>query len=203
MGGCLLRARNSALAALTLIGAILLSLLACQHANVSQGTSWATLPEGGARAMFGFFLGVLLWRLRPRAVRSRAMPWIVAAALLTVFGLPDAGWQVDLLMVLPALPTILWLSIGLKPQRERLICRLLGEISYPLYVIHMPMLMLLAGWLQHRPALSDSGWIYLAELPILLAAWVAARYYDAPVRRLLSQGRAVRAEAPTPAVAGD
>ncbi len=178
------------LSVVSLAAALLLVLIAHHDASLNLGFTWGTLPGGVARTMFGFFLGVLLWQLRPPPLPSRTIPWIAATALVVVFCLPDTHWQVDLLMVLIALPAILWLSIGLQQQAERPVFRLLGEISYPVYVIHMPILMLLAGFLkQHRPDLQGSAWINLAVLPILLLAWLAGRYYDEPVRRLLQRAR--------------
>nr|WP_321983562.1 acyltransferase [uncultured Lichenicoccus sp.] len=178
------------LSALSLAAALLLVMLAHQNASLNLGFTWGTLPGGAARTMFGFFVGVLLWQVRPLPVPSRTIPWVASFALVAVFCIPDTHWQVDLLMVLVALPAILWLSIGVEYRPERAGMRLLGEISYPLYVIHMPILMLLAGWLkQHRPDLHGSAWIDLAALPILLGAWLAQRYYDQPVRRFLERGR--------------
>ncbi|WP_428375978.1 acyltransferase family protein [Lichenicoccus sp.] len=189
-----IRAGKVVLCALSLAAALLLVLLAHQQASVNLGFTWDTLPGGAARTMFGFFLGVLVWHLRPQPVHSRTVPWVAACGLLAIFCLPDTHWQVDLLMVLFGLPAILWLSIGVDYRPERPGMRLLGEISYPLYVIHMPILMLLAGWLKHRrPDLHGSAWIDAAALPIMLLAWLAGRYYDEPVRRLLQRARGPRA----------
>ena len=187
------------LSALSLAGALLLVLLGYQHGSLNLGFTWGTLSGGAARAMFGFFLGVLLWHLRPQTVHSRTIPWIATLALVAVFCLPETSWQVDLPMMLLVLPAILWLSVGVDYRPERSGMRLLGEVSYPLYVIHMPILMLLAGWLkQHRPGLHGSVWIDTAALPIMLLALVAGRYYDEPVRRWLQPARRTPARAPSP-----
>ena len=163
--GIVIRAHRLLLGALVLGATLLLAAVTRRHGSLNLGYAWPTLDGGCARALFGFFLGVALWQLRPQTLPSRTMPWVAGASLFAVFCLPATHWQVDLLMVTIALPAILWLSIGLQLPHERPMLRWLGEISYPLYVIHMPVVKLLAFWLHHHPRWRGSLWIDAALPP--------------------------------------
>lgn len=74
----------------------------------------------------------------------------------------------------------------------------LGDLSYPLYAIHFP-LTVMFGHLQWRLIHTPLVPTYAAFVTaIVICAWLAARYYDRPVRAwlggLLGPRRSTRAQ---------
>jgi peptidoglycan/LPS O-acetylase OafA/YrhL len=143
------------------------------------GGYWQAIPHGLARVGFSFACGVLLFRLREAygtnaVVTGRA--WLIPAALVVLMAVvPVPGQVAGLLAILVALPALLWLATGWEVPQSRL-AALLSDISYPLYCIHVPLLM--AGAELELPLLPT--WVALLALSYLLD-----RYWDRPVRRAM------------------
>jgi peptidoglycan/LPS O-acetylase OafA/YrhL len=62
-------------------------------------------------------------------------------------------------------------------------CRLSGELSYPLYMVHFPVLWLIAAFTP-KGVFSVAAAALLVTLAVSAAAW---KLYDVPVRRWLGQ----------------
>lgn len=99
------------------------------------------------RTLFSFTMGVALFRLRQRrAMRSSdsRRGWLLLILLPLPF-LPDpasrAWW--DLLCVFALFPALVWLGASWDLPRSRLV-KALGDMSYPFYCIHFPLLILAA-----------------------------------------------------------
>ena len=79
-----------------------------------------------------------------------------------------------------------------KPERSckvKEVCALLGDISYPLYVIHYPIMYLFYAWVWKNGLTFSQAWplavgIFIGA-PVL--AYVCLKIYDIPVRRWLSR----------------
>jgi len=114
-------------------GAALLVLAAWTYGNLDIGWRWGDLPSGGARVLYSFFIGVLLYRFQPE------WNWRIPAPLLVLvlplaFMLPASC---DLAVVLAGFPLLVFAGSMTEPgpRLERLF-KLLGDISYPVYVLH-------------------------------------------------------------------
>jgi peptidoglycan/LPS O-acetylase OafA/YrhL len=149
-----------------------------------------------ARVTFCFFLGTLLSRFRSRLPHFfwLSNPVLLSTMLVIVCCMSGAGRVWDLLSIYLFLPIILVGGIGAGTEVDAPICKLLGAISYPLYVVHFPIFLLLSGF-RHSvfPAL---GPILIAVFAVLLSIAVATaveRFYDRPVRNYLSTLLARRA----------
>ena len=92
----------------------------------------------------------------------------------------DRRW--DALAAVVLAPLIVVLGVGADRRgRGRRPPRLLGELSYPIYALHLPILMAAAGAAK-AAGLAPGAWI-LALVPVIVAAaWAALRLYDEPVR---------------------
>ena len=94
--------------------------------------------------------------------------------------------MIDLATVLIAFPAIMLAGIEAQAGRLRGAFAQLALISYPLYMLHVPIRCEVAAWV---------GKAALPTLPVLLAyvglsvmaAWAAGRWYDPGARRLLAQ----------------
>ena len=68
------------------------------------------------------------------------------------------------------------------------VCRFLGDISYPLYIVHYPMMYAFYMWL-----IKTRQYTFAETWPVALCviaasvvlAWICMRFYDVPVRRWL------------------
>ena len=84
-GALAVRLSNRLLAALILGGAVLLALAIIDNGTVNAGFAWVDAGWGSGRALFGFFVGVAVFRWR-RHHRFVAIPiWLLGLVLLASF----------------------------------------------------------------------------------------------------------------------
>ena len=148
--------------------------------------------------VFGMALA-LAWR-RSAALRS-GLPTAGGAALVlasaVAFYLTDGDsahleeLPRSLVWGLPAL-LLVAATMGLERHfralgaRAREIVLLLGEISYPLYLIHIYLVALLSRVLD-LTSLGIAGFLAVSLSAASIASWLALRLYDVPVRGTLSR----------------
>lgn len=182
------------LAVIVLISGASLVLTAFSFGNLSVGWGadnwWGGLP----RVMFSFPLGVLLFRLHAQGrLRWLKAPWPVLAVALAAAALwpsPRAAALTaakDLAAVLLVFPPLVLAAANIRlKERTGALAAFAGEVSYPLYAIHMP---LLIAW-KARFGFATAGfaveWVS-ASIVIFVVAFAAARLYDDPLRRLLNR----------------
>ena len=143
---------------------------------------------------FPFALGMLLHRLHverrfPRATMSF---WAIAMVLLLSF-MPDLWIRgnavYDLAVVGIVYPAIIILSCQHQPSgRWMRAIGLSGALSYPLYMVHFPLL----AWLDlplSRSGLPDLAKLVVAAILICSASFLICRYYDEPLRARLRARR--------------
>lgn len=153
---------------------------------ILAGASWllllgrpidhADLLTGMLRAAFSFAIGALLYR--HRLPLPKVPGWLVIAALAAVLMTPFP----DLLAITVVFP----IGIALLAHCEDAPgFKTLGQLSFPLYAIHWPIIQFGLG-LSHRlsinPLLQGWAWIIFS----VGAAWVADRWIDRPERLFLS-----------------
>ncbi len=176
------------LAALALVAAV------ADAGSLERGWSWDGFAVGAARVGFSFPLGVLLYRLHSAARLPRwPLPaWGAVAAMLALLmipspGLPSEMWR-DLGIVTLAMPMLL--SVGIHAEMASpALADWLGEVSYPLYMLHGPVLTLLVGLALRQGYAADAIPLWyrqLGMLVVVLACAPVARLYDMPVRRWLT-----------------
>lgn len=173
------------LACIVALAAILLVAMSLDTGGVTF-----SILHNVVRAIAAFPLGVLLFRLH-RTRRVRLPAWLGAAAapllLLTFLLLPDRSLVsaiYDPLVILGIYPLLILAGAAHEP-RFPAVARLLGNLSYPLYILHYPVsrAMVLMFPEQRRDAELWFGVAVVAlSIAVSLAAW---RYYDEPVRRAL------------------
>ncbi len=174
--------------------------------NGQMGVGW-TMAENGSglcgglvRMLFSYSAGMLVARVfRPVGVRF-AFP-LCAAALVVLFALPYAGTEempwlnglYDSICIIAVFPAIVWVAASMKTPGKAAgkTFRALGDISYPLYVVHYPFYYLFYAWLWRDPdnhiTFSQAWPVALVLVPsCVLLAWLLYRFYDVPVRRWLS-----------------
>ena len=171
-----------------------LTALAVGHGSTRMGVEPQSFWGGAARAAFGFTLGVLIhgWlgRFNGRAWRGGAL--VATAALGFAFCAPTILvhsrvqaliW--DLSWILVGLPVIV--IFGASQRAPRRLARLLGDLSYPLYVLHWPCLAIMSGLRQKVFRGIDPIVFYAAAvLGIIAVSWLVLKVYDEPLRRWLA-----------------
>lgn len=181
--------------ALTLVGLLVLG----PRGDVIGG--WALDAKGVqiglTRVMFPFFAGVLLMRLGKR-IRIRhgfavCSLLLVAALSLPRFGGTERLWVNGLYeaaCVILLFPLIVAIGAGEKDAEgpSVRIARFFGDLSYPLYITHYPLIYVYTAWVvdQKIPAAQGAmvgAGVFAAAVAI---AWISLKLYDEPVRRWLS-----------------
>ncbi len=142
---------------------------------------------GFIRVAYPFIAGLLLYRFLG-AFRFRIQPVFPVAALVATLVAPvPSSWGYDVFAVVVAFPAIVWmatLSIGGSFKIPLIV---LGEISYPFYLVHQPILRVLkhidvfARFASEYPVLS----VALSLIAISIAAYVTFWVYDQRLRELV------------------
>lgn len=176
-----------------LSGAALVIVAFTLGSNVGHeyGTLWAAVP----RCVFPFTVGLILHRLHVegRLPRLQLGPVTISAVLVLALVAP-VPWDHELhflTCVMALFPLVLMAGANVRQTRYLKIATLLGAISYPVYILHMPLYALIEpAWFAARlPA-----WPYVPVLGSLIAglSWAALKIYDEPLRRWLTDLTAQR-----------
>lgn len=161
---------------------------------------------GGVRVTFSFFLGVAFFRLeghlpawlgcdqRP-ATRNlvTALSFLVLAAVLFSPAKLSAAYAlVSIFLVFPAL---LLLALRFETAALRRTFVFLGAVSYPVYALHHPFFRLMSGVFVHNAALPlRMIGLSFSVVGAVALAWLADRFYDAPIRRWLIAHLLIRSQ---------
>ena len=191
--------------------AILTVILGCHHAwffvgNISGydmvGVGW-TIDEinfwgGLVRMLFPFTIGMLLARIfKPRKIKGAF--WICSIMLIALFSvpyIPSAGnisinSLYEVVCIATIFPFIVWVgACGISSGKTAKINRQLGDISYPLYIVHYPIMYIFYAWLIEKKyyTLQDCWEVaLLVVVSSILLAFICLKLYDEPVRRWLSR----------------
>lgn len=176
------------------VGALATIALVHGFGSAEIGPTPDTFIGGAARAVFGFFAGVALFRIDRRIKLSRLPFWALAGLLLIALArpLPLAEWLHDLLAILLVFPALVALGAHSRGSEfEQRVSHWLGYLSYPVYALQIPLFAILASGLRWT-----IDWpVETAPMPrmavffafVIGLSWIAARYFDDPVRRVLSR----------------
>jgi peptidoglycan/LPS O-acetylase OafA/YrhL len=162
------------------------------YGNLNVGFTPENFWGGFARVGFSFGAGLLIYRqyAAGRLPRLNAPYLVVALALVVALGWPgDHPALPDSSFVIALFPLIMIAAIHSHvPSRVQSPTTFLGNLSYPLYAIHLPLLNGAAVAIATFPTLRVRGiaWL-LVILGVLLMAWLADVFYDTPARRALAE----------------
>ena len=154
---------------------------------------------GLLRMLFPFSLGMLLAR-KFQPVKVRGAFWICSAVLLVLFCVPYIEGQpvvslnglYESVCIFLIFPALVWLGASGKTtdRRSTQICKFSGDISFPLYAVHYPVMYLFYSWLIENKYYTF-GEIWPMALVVyvgsVLLAYAALKLYDEPVRKWLTK----------------
>jgi len=166
-------------------------ILATDHLG---GGDQATFLNGYPRGFFCFYAGLAVYRVwRAGWLETLPRSTLAALALLAFGAMCKLSSLVYFAIVFVGAPWLVVLATA-KPGSRRLerLYLWLGDISYPLYMIHVPLSVLVrlvavscGLWSVAEPS---PRWASLALLPLSLAvSWLVAKAYDEPARRWLTR----------------
>ena len=195
------------LVAICVVSGLLVVATCWIYGTLGVGAYWSNLWAGLARAFYGFFMGVLMFRLytlrRPPAVSG----WICLALLAIVLVAPlPPSWRAayEAFCALVVFPALIYVAAGSQlPPIGRRICAVAGTTSYALYVLHFPIGRLIGlavrqlGWNMKTSAAS-----YGLLVVLVMIAWAADAWFDRPARRAIKRALATRSGGAGSAVAG-
>lgn len=147
------RLSNKALTALVVLLGIALaysqSLDVSGYGNI--GVGWTldgiNFVGGLLRMLFPFSMGMLLSR-NFKPIKVRGAFWMCTIILILLFAVPYlegtdpicTNGIYEAFCIIIAFPILLWLGASgtTTDKKSTKICKFLGDISYPIYVIHYP-----------------------------------------------------------------
>jgi peptidoglycan/LPS O-acetylase OafA/YrhL len=174
-------------------GIVLVGLV---HGNISVGFKWSDLPLGMVRMAAPFLIGALIHRLWVEdALPKIAVPaWVLALILVASLALvpplgPGGTVVYQLFCVLVLFPVIVIAGLQNEPGRLTMpLAKVGAELSYPVYILHMPLLVAFTAWHGEWPP--HTRLYLLGEVAVItIIALAASRLFDIPVRRWLALRR--------------
>lgn len=152
---------------------------------------------GFIRMLFPMSMGMLLARtFRPRKIKGAF--WICTLMLIVLFAVPyipsEGGISLnslyEFICIACIFPALVWLgACGSATGATGRVNSFLGELSYPLYIVHYPIMYIFYAWLIRKDIYTLAGcWpaALAAVISSIALAYICLRYYDRPIRRRLT-----------------
>ena len=159
---------------------------------------------GLLRMTFPFTLGMLIAR-NFKPVRVPGIFWISIAVLFALFSVPyipadlcscaegiSLNSTYELACIVLVFPLIVWLAASgnMAGKVSHKVCKFLGDLSYPLYIVHYPVMYLFYSWLiENKLYTLGETWsvVILVFAVNITLAYTCLKLWDEPVRRWLSK----------------
>ena len=163
---------------------------------------------GLLRMMFPFTLGMLLSRNFSQKSKAKSQKsfvkrnifWIATVILFVLFSAPyfpkttniSINGIYELLCIMMVFPFIVWFAAcgTTTSSFSTKLCSFLGDISYPLYIVHYPVMYLFYAWLidnKHYTLGETWQMVILVMLVNIALAYACLKLYDEPIRKRLSK----------------
>ena len=153
---------------------------------------------GSLRLLFSFSAGLLLFRIF-KPIKIKGAFWICSLSVVILLAVPRIGgsehfWMnglYDTVCFAIAFPLLVYLGASGKTTDKTTtrICKFLGDISYPLYMVHYPFIYLYYAWVK------NNNLTFVQSLPgavalvigCIILAYLCLKLYDEPVRKFLTK----------------
>lgn len=175
-----------------------------QYASYTVIGGWSLTPDqlqiGLTRLLYPFFCGLLISRIG-ELIKVRGAFWwcslmVVALLCMPWMGLEETGdgrWTNGLyeaVCILVLFPLIVMIGAGssVRGGKSEAINKFLGDISYPIYITHFPLIYMQIAWVDKHPDAPLATHIFVAVsifVLSILVAYAAFKLYDLPVREWL------------------
>ena len=153
---------------------------------------------GFLRMLFSFSAGLLLFRIF-KPIKIKGSFWICSAVILTLMAIPRIGgaeylWVnglYDTICFAVIFPLVVYIGACGKAESPMMkkMCNFLGNISYPLYMVHYPFIYLYFAWVKNEnltivESLPGAVAVFIGSI---ILAYICLRCYDIPVRKFLAK----------------
>ncbi|HEY8929264.1 MAG TPA: acyltransferase [Mucilaginibacter sp.] len=156
------------------------------------------LNIGFTRLLYPFFAGVLLCRMG-KLIHIKNAFAVCSLLLIVIFSIPRIGgvehlWQNGLyeaVSIIFLFPLVVSIGAGgqITGKRAAKVCKFLGDISYPLYITHYPLIYWHVAWVTNNKIPMTEGILVGMVLVIVSIgiAYASLKLYDEPVREWLKK----------------
>ncbi len=158
------------------------------------------LRIGFTRLAFPFLMGIFLARVAKLKFTKNAF-LTTSLILIILFAFPrlgatEAHWQnafYECFTLMIMFPAVILLGAGGKVVEEKAnqLCKFLGDISYPIYITHFPLVYVYMAWIVNgKHTLEEpQSWIFglLTVAVSIVLAYCFMKFYDIPVRKWLNK----------------
>ena len=164
---------------------------------------------GLLRMMFPFTLGMLMARLfsqrttdnRQQSFFTNNIFWIAIIILFALFSVPyfpktsniSVNGIYELACIMIVFPLIVWIAASSDSAQSKFTLKLskfLGDLSYPLYIVHYPVMYVFYAWLIKNQyfTLAETWQMVILVLTVcIVLAYACLKLYDEPIRKWLSK----------------
>lgn len=154
------------------------------------------LHIGFARLLYPFFAGVLLCRMG-KLIHIKSAFAVCSLMIAIIMAIPRIGGSEHLWMngvyesfsIIVLFPLIVAIGAGgsITGKFSLRMCKFFGNISYPLYITHYPLIYLYTGWVAKNKVPMGTGIWYglLLFIVSIVIAYASLKLYDEPVREWL------------------
>jgi peptidoglycan/LPS O-acetylase OafA/YrhL len=193
---------NTVLAILVFIfGAALIHLAVTSPAGDVIG-GWSLdatqMHIGFTRLLYPFFAGLLLSRMAKLTYIKNAFLWC-SLLIIAILAFPRVGgannlWMnglYDSLVIIFLFPLVVYMGASgeVKGKFASKICKFLGDISYPIYITHYPIIYVYTGWVtkNNLPFSETYPEAIVVLVSSIVLAYASLRLFDIPVRKWLTR----------------
>ncbi|MDD2243446.1 MAG: acyltransferase [Dysgonamonadaceae bacterium] len=170
------------------------------YGNLGVGWTLAdyNLLGGFLRMIFAYSAGLLISRnFKPMHIRGAF--WKCSIAIVILLSVPHLGakgalWMnglYDTLCTLVFFPILVYMGASgvTTDKASSKINKFLGDISYPLYMVHYPFMYLFYAWLWKNNLTFSETWpvAIVLVLGCILIAYLSLKFYDEPLRKRLNK----------------
>lgn len=166
------------------------------HLGIGWTLADNNLWGGLARVMFSFTAGLLMSRTLRRRRLPYAFLWctliLIAVTCIPHAGTPEARWIngiYDTVAVTVIFPLVLAMGASAIDENTGRFKKLAGDISYPMYAIHYPLMYMFYAWVWANGLSFSETWHVAVAIVFssIILAWLLLVGYDRPVRRYLAK----------------
>ena len=154
---------------------------------------------GLLRMLFPFSLGMLLAR-NFKPVKIKGAFWICTIILVALFHVPNITGKsaityngiFEILTITLIFPILIGLGASGKTTDNLTagVSKFLGNISFPVYIVHYPLMYLFYSWLIENKLYTFGETWQIALIVMagsVVIAWLCLKFYDEPVRKWLTK----------------
>ena len=166
---------------------------------------WSVTVEqfyvGFTRLLYPFFCGLLISRIG-KFIKVNGGFWWCSLILAIILIMPRIGAPTEqgfifngiyeAVCILLIFPLLVMMGAGsqIKGVKSLKICKFFGELSYPLYITHYPLIYMQMAWTASHPEAPVWQHVMMSVCIFIMAiflAWATLKLIDEPVRKWLTE----------------